>query len=196
VIYELAALRPPFMAKDMNGLYQKVTKGVFPNIPSRFSGDLYFLISKMLTVDPALRPSADQLLLLEIVIKRQHTPQLYPSLSVAEQLSMQESQCNLGDVNDSTREDFLLDTIVLPKNPKNIALPKSNYGEVIIKKMSRKRDEGVALSVRPPSPTIGKKPLDVAKVRKNNKVLSERNITSLRSQMPPLPRGLVNTSVY
>ena len=52
VIYELAALRPPFMAKDMRGLFQKVTRGVFANIPPRYSGDLYFLISKMLTVDP------------------------------------------------------------------------------------------------------------------------------------------------
>ena len=58
------------MAKDMKGLFQKVTKGVFANIPSRYSGDMYYLISKMLTVDPALRPSADQLLKLEVFIKR------------------------------------------------------------------------------------------------------------------------------
>lgn len=58
VLYELAALRPPFMAKDMKGLFQKVTRGVFANIPARYSGDLYFLISRMLTVDPAQRPSA------------------------------------------------------------------------------------------------------------------------------------------
>lgn len=47
------------MAKDMKGLFQKVIKGVFANIPALYSGDLYFLISKMLTVDPAIRPSAD-----------------------------------------------------------------------------------------------------------------------------------------
>jgi hypothetical protein len=47
------------MAKDMKGLFHKVTKGMFANIPPRYSGDLYYLISKMLTVDPALRPSAD-----------------------------------------------------------------------------------------------------------------------------------------
>jgi len=40
------------MAKDMKGLFQKVVKGVFPNIPPTYSGELYFLISKMLTVDP------------------------------------------------------------------------------------------------------------------------------------------------
>jgi NIMA (never in mitosis gene a)-related kinase len=70
VLYEIAALRPPFMAKDMKGLFQKVTKGVFPNIPPSYSGDLYFLISRMLTVDPSLRPSADQLLSLQILRKR------------------------------------------------------------------------------------------------------------------------------
>jgi NIMA (never in mitosis gene a)-related kinase len=58
------------MAKDMKGLFLKVTRGLFPNIPNRYSGDLYFLISKMLTVDPALRPTADQLLQLDILYRR------------------------------------------------------------------------------------------------------------------------------
>lgn len=33
VIYECAALHPPFMARDMFGLYQKVTQGIYPSIP-------------------------------------------------------------------------------------------------------------------------------------------------------------------
>ena len=81
VLYELAALRPPFMAKDMKGLFQKVTRGVFANIPSRYSGDLYFLISKMLTVDVGLRPSASQLLRLDVILKR--TSLLSPNDSLA-----------------------------------------------------------------------------------------------------------------
>jgi hypothetical protein len=48
-----------------------------------------------------------------------------------------DSQCNLGDVAAAassqacTREDFLLDTIVMPKNFKQLTdrLPKSNYGD-------------------------------------------------------------------
>ena len=34
VLYEMCALKPPFTANDMNGLYKKVTRGVYPKIPS------------------------------------------------------------------------------------------------------------------------------------------------------------------
>ncbi len=40
IIYEMAALKPPFRAKDMEGLYHKVQKGLFERIPSRYSDDL------------------------------------------------------------------------------------------------------------------------------------------------------------
>jgi NIMA (never in mitosis gene a)-related kinase len=33
VFYELTALSPPFTAKDMQGLYKCVLKGVYPKIP-------------------------------------------------------------------------------------------------------------------------------------------------------------------
>lgn len=48
-----------------------------------------------------------------------------------------ESQCNLGDVTNNsganTREDFLLETITMPKNIKQLTerLPKSNYGNTV-----------------------------------------------------------------
>jgi NIMA (never in mitosis gene a)-related kinase len=54
----------------MKSLYHKVTKGVFPNIPSNYSGELYFLISKMLTVEASLRPSAEDLLDMPVVAAR------------------------------------------------------------------------------------------------------------------------------
>lgn len=34
VLYEMCALKPPFRAEDMQGLYKKVLKGQFPKIPS------------------------------------------------------------------------------------------------------------------------------------------------------------------
>lgn len=40
VIYELTALRPPFMAQDMKGLYHKILKGVYPVIPPHYSNEL------------------------------------------------------------------------------------------------------------------------------------------------------------
>lgn len=37
VIYEIAALVPPFRANDMAGLYTKVTKGSYPALPLKYS---------------------------------------------------------------------------------------------------------------------------------------------------------------
>ena len=36
-IYEMAALKPPFRANDMKGLYQKIMKGNYEPIPSSYS---------------------------------------------------------------------------------------------------------------------------------------------------------------
>ena len=71
VIYEMAAQRPPFMANDMKGLYEKVTRGVFPPIPTGYSQDLTTIISSMLQVNQVLRPSCQKILDTEIV--RRHT---------------------------------------------------------------------------------------------------------------------------
>jgi len=34
ILYELSSLRPPFMAKDMKGLANKVISGAYPLIPA------------------------------------------------------------------------------------------------------------------------------------------------------------------
>jgi NIMA (never in mitosis gene a)-related kinase len=70
VIYEMTALSPPFTANDMKGLYNKVTSGQYPNIPSRFSADLSNTIRSMLQVNPILRPSCDKIL--EMPTVRRH----------------------------------------------------------------------------------------------------------------------------
>lgn len=57
VLYEAIALKPPFRADDMQGLYKKVLKGVYPKIPSQFSPELSLLLRRMLTVNPNKRPS-------------------------------------------------------------------------------------------------------------------------------------------
>ena len=57
VLYEMAALKPPFRADGMQGLYRKVLKGVYPKIPSHYSSDLNALISGMLKTSPSMRPS-------------------------------------------------------------------------------------------------------------------------------------------
>lgn len=62
VIYEMCALRPPFKAQDMNGLYKRVCQGDYPPIPARFSSDLTNLLKTILKVDINIRPTCDQLL--------------------------------------------------------------------------------------------------------------------------------------
>lgn len=69
VIYEAAALRPPFQAEDMKGLYKKVVRGSYANLPG-YSEDFNFVISLLLTLDPKKRPSALEILKNPIVQKR------------------------------------------------------------------------------------------------------------------------------
>jgi len=37
VLYEIITLKPPFRSEDMEGLYKKVIRGLYPKIPSHFS---------------------------------------------------------------------------------------------------------------------------------------------------------------
>lgn len=48
VIYEMTTLKPPFTATDMNGLYKRVLKGIYPKIPSHYSNDLANFIQSLL----------------------------------------------------------------------------------------------------------------------------------------------------
>jgi NIMA (never in mitosis gene a)-related kinase 1/4/5 len=62
VLYEIATLKPPFRANDMNGLYKRVLKGIYPPIDQSYSRDLAQVISKMLNVEPSQRPSCREIL--------------------------------------------------------------------------------------------------------------------------------------
>ncbi|MFN9904853.1 MAG: protein kinase domain-containing protein [bacterium] len=57
VLYEIASLKPPFRADDMEGLYKKVIRGFYPKIPSQYSQDLSNTIRALLQVNPKLRPN-------------------------------------------------------------------------------------------------------------------------------------------
>lgn len=61
VIYEMATLKPPFQAEDMDGLYKKVIKGSYQHIDEKYSKNLSETIKSMLQVNPIGRPSANQL---------------------------------------------------------------------------------------------------------------------------------------
>ena len=73
VIYELAALRPPFRAEDMEGLFKKVTRGLYSRIPNEYSQDLSNVLKSLLQLDPRLRPSCCTL----SVTQRRFSPLLW-----------------------------------------------------------------------------------------------------------------------
>lgn len=62
VLYEMAALRPPFTAHDLSGLYKKICAGVFERIPFVYSNDLQAVIASLLQQDPKKRPDTEMLL--------------------------------------------------------------------------------------------------------------------------------------
>jgi NIMA (never in mitosis gene a)-related kinase len=63
VLYEMIAMKPPFRAPNMEGLYKKILKGVYPRINLHlYSEDLAAVVKAMLAVNPDLRPSCQQIL--------------------------------------------------------------------------------------------------------------------------------------
>lgn len=54
----------------MNGLYKRVLKGAYPEIPKKYTKDLADVIMRMLSVDARLRPSSAQLLEMPQIKKR------------------------------------------------------------------------------------------------------------------------------
>lgn len=74
LVYELAALRPPFDAKNQISLAMKINAGRFPSIPKHYSNELSAIISSMLSVDRRRRPKIEDV---------ERTPALQSALSDA-----------------------------------------------------------------------------------------------------------------
>ena len=70
VTYEMLTLHPPFRAESMDGLYQKVTKGQYGKINSRYSNDISEIIKLILKVNPIDRPDCNLILKNPLVVKR------------------------------------------------------------------------------------------------------------------------------
>jgi NIMA (never in mitosis gene a)-related kinase len=62
ILYELAALSPPFMATNTLALALKIKDGKFSRIPSRYSEELMRVIKWMLESEPPNRPNVEDLL--------------------------------------------------------------------------------------------------------------------------------------
>ena len=62
LLYELAALRPPFEASNHLSLALKIKSGKFDRLPLRYSEDLQHLIESMLNTNCVMRPTVSDLL--------------------------------------------------------------------------------------------------------------------------------------
>lgn len=116
VLYELLALKPPFRAEDMEGLYRKVLRGQYPRIPAHYSPDLSEVIAALLQVNPRHRPSVDQLLAMPVMLR--HAPDVGAGFQGPNGIGHSESG-----------HSDLLGTIKLPKNAIDLSgcLPKPRY---------------------------------------------------------------------
>ena len=75
IIYEVAALIVPFKAETIDELYKKVCRGVFTPLDSKsqsYSSELSNLINSMLSIDPAKRPTCNDILSMPYVQKMMH----------------------------------------------------------------------------------------------------------------------------
>jgi len=70
VLYEMITLKPPFRAEDMQGLYKKVLRGIYPKIPTIFTKELSNMVKTLLQVQPHMRPTCEQILKMPSVVKR------------------------------------------------------------------------------------------------------------------------------
>lgn len=62
VLYEFTALKPPFRARDMEGLYKKVTRGFYSRIHKNYSQDLANMLKIMIKVKPIDRLTCGKML--------------------------------------------------------------------------------------------------------------------------------------
>jgi len=110
VLYEMLALRPPFCAEDMEGLYHVVLRGVYPRLPQHYSHDFSEVIRNLLQVNSRNRPTADALLQMPVI--KRHTA----------------GSCRT-TASDGLMPSGLLKTIKFPKNVINLSvcLPKPQY---------------------------------------------------------------------
>lgn len=69
ILYELAALKPPFNGRDMAELSRNVQRAYFPKISHHYSRELWETIVMLLKPNPKDRPKVDEILRLPIIAK-------------------------------------------------------------------------------------------------------------------------------
>ena len=128
VTYEMLTLRPPFRAKSMEELYQKVQKGHFGNINPRYSNDIFEMCKFLLKVNPNNRPTCAEILKHPLVMKR---------------IEFFKEQEGFKDENfDEMDEGQLLKTLRVTKNMLFLSeqLPSANYNNNTVKNNEKEKN--------------------------------------------------------
>ncbi|CAD8107394.1 unnamed protein product [Paramecium sonneborni] len=114
VLYEMCCLQTPFRAKEMDLLFQKVQKGLYDQIPNKYSQDLAHIISLLLKTQSVSRPTCDELLKNTIILNKMRDIETY--------------------LNHQPQNQELLKTIQIPKTIDllNSQFPKSKYENEIM----------------------------------------------------------------
>jgi len=86
LLYEIAALRPPFEASNHLSLAIKIREGKFERLPQRYSEDLQKVLELMLNLDSEKRPSAEDLLKIPQIAMRIKEKKLRDKLSQVKQI--------------------------------------------------------------------------------------------------------------
>jgi len=109
LIYELMALRPPFLGDSFPELRRNVRSGRYPALPRNFSSSLKQFVARMLSLNPRDRPSAEDLL---------NDPEVRRHVKFTDALAP----------NDEAG-DRIMGTIRVPRNRRglDVRLPKACY---------------------------------------------------------------------
>ena len=119
VLYEFINLKPPFRARDMEGLYKKVTRGYYSRINKTYSDDLSNLLKNLIKVNPNERLICRQILEL---------PYVKNKAKKNREVQFEE-------------KSILLKTIKLTKNINYLTekLPKPNYSPLRVRSIDRNK---------------------------------------------------------
>ena len=139
----MTTLNPPFQATDMQALYRKVVKGMYPEIPNGYSADLSNVIRSMIQVNPSIRPSCDKLLEMAPVIRNMNIKKVENTETASELLqtikfvpSLRVLTNRLPAANYEKRGRGFS-----ARNPKYDPFGKENASEIIIKERDTSQDE-------------------------------------------------------
>ena len=167
VLYEMITLHPPFRAHNMEGLYNKVIKGEFSYIPSRYSKDLYDICKLLIQVDPKKRPSCEEILNNNIIKKRIDYFKSYTGEELNE-------------------DQALLKTINIPKNLLFLSdkLPSPNYNSFSLNRKNKELSNNTTKrnNTVKENDFIEKKNNEILELKKKKEELYKKEIEAIKEK--------------